>query len=107
MFLFVKTYSHKRGAVAVIGLGALAYVLTKGKLGSKQVQQLAEHIEFKPATTIEEAIAEAKALEEAKEAEKKTLKYKFKHLFKKEDTDIKAKKETVKEPDTEEEPIKE
>lgn len=43
------------GAVAVIGLGALAYVLTKGKVGSKQVQQLAEHIEFKPATTIEEA----------------------------------------------------
>ena len=71
------------------------------------VNSLPEPIEGSTATTIEEAIAEAKALEEAKEAEKKTLKYKFKHLFKKEDTDIKAKKETVKEPDTEEEPIKE
>lgn len=48
------------GAVAVIGLGALAYVLTKGKLGSKQVQQLAEHIEFKEAKSMEEAIKFAK-----------------------------------------------
>ena len=43
------------GAVAVLGLGALAYVLTKGKAGTKQVQQLAEHVDFQPAKTIEEA----------------------------------------------------
>lgn len=48
------------GTVAVLGLGALAYVLTKGKIGSKSVQQLAEHIEFKTAKTIEEAKAFAK-----------------------------------------------
>lgn len=43
------------GAGVVAGLGALAYILTRGKTGSKQVQQLAEHIEFKPAKTVEEA----------------------------------------------------
>ena len=43
------------GAGVVVGLGALAYILTRGKTGSKQVQQLAEHIEFKPAKTVEEA----------------------------------------------------
>lgn len=48
------------GAVAVLGLGALAYVLTKGKIGSKQAQELAENIDFKPAKTIEEARAFAK-----------------------------------------------
>lgn len=48
------------GAAAVLGLGALAYVLTKGKIGSKQAQQLAEHIDFQPAKTIEEAKAFAK-----------------------------------------------
>ena len=48
------------GAVALLGLGALAYVLTKGKVGSKQVQSLAEHIEFKPATTMDEAVKFAK-----------------------------------------------
>lgn len=48
------------GAAAVLGLGALAYVLTKGKIGSKQAQQLAEHIDFQPAKTIEEARAFAK-----------------------------------------------
>ena len=41
------------------------------------VNSLPEEIEGSTATTIEEAIAEAKALE----AEKKTLKYKVKHLF--------------------------
>ena len=41
------------------------------------VNSLPEEIEGSTATNIEEAIAEAKALEE----EKKTLKYKIKHLF--------------------------
>ena len=48
------------GTIAVLGLGALAYVLTRGKAGSKQVQQLAEHIEFQEAKTMEEAIKFAK-----------------------------------------------
>ena len=43
------------GALAVAGVATLAYVLSKGKVGSKQTKQLAEHIEFKPAKTIEEA----------------------------------------------------
>ena len=43
------------GTVAVLGLGVLAYILTKGKAGSKQVQQLAEHVEFQPAKTVKEA----------------------------------------------------
>ena len=43
------------GAGVALGLGALAYVLTRGKAGSKQVQQLAEHLDFKPAKTIQEA----------------------------------------------------
>jgi len=42
------------------------------------INSLPEEIEGSTATNIEEAIAEAKALE----AEKKTLKYKVKHLFK-------------------------
>ena len=44
------------GAGIVLGLGALAYVLTRGKAGSKQVQQLAEHIDFSQAKTYEEAV---------------------------------------------------
>ena len=40
------------GAGVALGLGALAYVLTRGKSGSKQVQQLTEHLDFKPAKTI-------------------------------------------------------
>ncbi len=44
------------GTVAVVGLGALAYALSKGKVGTKQAQQLAEHVDFKPAKTIEEAV---------------------------------------------------
>lgn len=43
------------GAIGVLGFGALAYVLTRGKVGQKQAQQLAEHIEFKEAKNIEEA----------------------------------------------------
>ena len=46
------------------------------------VNSLPEEIEGSTATTIEEAIAEAKALE----AEKKTLKYKVKHIFDKKET---------------------
>ncbi len=48
------------GTGVVLGLGALAYVLTRGKAGSKQVQQLAEHLDFKPAKTIQEAKSFAK-----------------------------------------------
>lgn len=48
------------GAVAVLGLSTLAYVLSRGKIGSSAVKQLAEHIEFKPAKTIEEAKSFAK-----------------------------------------------
>lgn len=59
------------GAVAVLGLGALAYLLTRGRvknsnLGAKELEKLVSeklniielptHIEFKPAQTLEEAI---------------------------------------------------
>lgn len=43
------------GALAVLGVGAVAYILSRGKVGSKSVQQLAEHIEFKKAINIQEA----------------------------------------------------
>ena len=61
------------------------------------VNSLPDEIEGSTATTIEEAIAEAKALE----AEKKTLKYKVKHLFDKGDKKS-TKVETKAEPITEE-----
>ena len=61
------------------------------------VNSLPEEIEGSTATTIEEAIAEAKALE----AEKKTLKYKVKHLFDKGEKKP-AKVETKTEPTVEE-----
>jgi hypothetical protein len=51
------------------------------------VNSLPDEIEGSTATTIEEAIAEAKALEE----EKKTLRYKVKHLFDKKDKTQKPK----------------
>ena len=51
------------------------------------VNSLPEEVEGSTATNIEEAIAEAKALEE----EKKTLKYKVKHLFIKDGTSKKTK----------------
>ena len=51
------------------------------------VNSLPDEIEGSTATTIEEAIAEAKALEE----EKKTLKYKVKHLFDRKDKTQKSK----------------
>ena len=53
---------------------------------SNYVASLPEPVEGSTATNIEEAIAEAKAREEA---EKKTLKYKLKHLIKKEKTEEK------------------
>ena len=55
------------------------------------VNSLPDEIEGSTATNIEEAIAEAKALEE----EKKTLKYKMKHIFSKKETSQKSKKEQV------------
>ncbi|MBR6127398.1 hypothetical protein IKQ21_06910, partial [bacterium] len=56
------------------------------------VNSLPEPVEGSTATNIEEAIAEAKALE----AEKKTVKYKLKHIFDREDKS-KVVKETIKE----------
>ncbi len=44
------------GALALVGIGVAAYILSRGKVGRKSVQQLAKHIEYKPAKTIEEAI---------------------------------------------------
>ena len=64
------------------------------------VNSLPDPVEGSTATNIEEAIAEAQALE----AEKKTLKYKVKHLFIKDDNQkVKAKKNEIteeKEPDS-------
>lgn len=48
------------GVLALAGIGAIAYFVTRGKVGTKQVQQLAEHIEFKEAQNMEEAIKFAK-----------------------------------------------
>lgn len=45
------------GALALVGIGAAAYILSRGKVGSKSVEQLAQHVEFQPAKTIEEARA--------------------------------------------------
>lgn len=44
------------GALALAGIGTAVYFATRGKVGAKQAQQLAEHIEFKPAKTVEEAL---------------------------------------------------
>ena len=44
------------GALALAGIGTAVYFATRGNVGAKQAQQLAEHIEFKPAKTVEEAI---------------------------------------------------
>ena len=43
------------GVLALAGIGAIAYFATRGKVGTKQAQQLVEHIDFKPAKTIDEA----------------------------------------------------
>lgn len=42
-------------ALALLGIGTAAYILSRGKLGSKQTKQMAEYIEFKEAKTMEEA----------------------------------------------------
>lgn len=44
------------GALILAGFGTAAYVLSREKLGTKFVQQLAEHIDFKQAATYEEAV---------------------------------------------------
>ena len=47
------------GTAAVLALGTIAYVLTKGKVGSDSVKSVADfsgHIDFMPAKTVEEAI---------------------------------------------------
>ena len=43
------------GTLALAGIGTAVYFATRGKVGAKQAQQFAEHIEFKPAKTVEEA----------------------------------------------------
>ena len=43
------------GALALAGIGMAVYFATRGKVGAKQTRQLAEHIDFKPAKTVEEA----------------------------------------------------
>lgn len=48
------------GALALAGIGVVAYILSRGKVGSKSVQQLAEHVEFKEAKTMDDAIKFAK-----------------------------------------------
>lgn len=62
------------------------------------VNSLPEEIEGSTAATIEEAIAEAKALE----AEKKTLKYKVRHIFDKKDKKVKDEAKTEITSDAEE-----
>ena len=64
------------------------------------VNSLPEDVEGSTATNIEEAIAEAKA----REAEKKTLKYKVKHIFKKDgnkNTKSESSAASIDEPETE------
>ena len=57
-----KKEGLSKGAKWGIGLGVTAlaatgvYLATKGKVGSNKVKQLAEHIDFKPAKTYEDAI---------------------------------------------------
>ncbi len=43
------------GTLALVGIGAVAFLITRGRVGRKSAQQLAEYINFKPATTIEDA----------------------------------------------------
>lgn len=62
------------------------WLASKAEVESAQefVDSIPPQVEGSTATTIEEVIEEAKALEAQHEAEKKTIKYKLKHLFKKE-----------------------
>jgi hypothetical protein len=43
------------GALALAGIGTAVYFATRGKVDAKSAQQLAKHVEFKPAKTAEEA----------------------------------------------------
>ena len=42
------------GLTALTGIGA--YLISRGRIGTKSAKQIAEHIDFKPAKTVEEAI---------------------------------------------------
>lgn len=44
------------GVLALVGIGTAAYILSKGKVGNKSVQQLSEQIEFKEAGTVGDAV---------------------------------------------------
>jgi hypothetical protein len=96
---YVDTSSTKfqlgvRGDVAkpLTLIKSFKWLATKAQVESAEsfVESIPEPIEGSTATTIQEVIEEAKAAEAAKqaaiEAEKKTFRYKFKHLFKKEET---------------------
>ena len=48
------------GTLALVGIGTAAYILSRGKVGSKSAKQLAEYVEFKPAKTVQEATKFAK-----------------------------------------------
>ena len=48
------------GAAAVVGIGAAACILSRGKVKSSSIKQLAENIEFKEAKTYEDAVKFAK-----------------------------------------------
>ena len=63
------------------------WLASKAEVESAQefVDSIPPQVEGSTATTIQEVIEEAKALEAQKEAEKKTVKYKLKHLFIKEE----------------------
>ena len=63
------------------------WLASKSEVESAQefVDSIPPQAEGSTATTIQEVIEEAKALEAQQEAEKKTIKYKLKHLFKKEE----------------------
>lgn len=43
------------GALLLAGIGTVAFLISRGRVGRKSAQQLAEHLNFKPATTVEEA----------------------------------------------------
>lgn len=43
------------GTAIVLAAGIGIYLLTRGKIGSKEVKQLAEHVDFQPAKTVQEA----------------------------------------------------
>ncbi len=71
------------------------WLATKAQFDAAEdyANSLPDPVEGSTATTIEEAIKEANELKAAQEAEKKTLKYKVKHLFSKEEVSDTQKKE--------------